>query len=163
MNRLPSLCLVLALVAALAGCGGKPEESGSSTSAPAGGAATPAASATSKYDSGPRAGATAADAALAAQGAEMFKSKGCSACHAWGQKLTGPDLKGVSMRRTQVWLENQILHPDLMVKEDPIARELFAKHALQMPNQGLTAGQTAAVIEHFKKLDQDAGLTPASN
>jgi hypothetical protein len=67
------------------------------------------------------------------------------------------------MRRTQVWLEHQILHPDLMAKEDPIARELFAKHALQMPNQGLTAEQAAAVIEHFKKLDQDAGLTPASN
>jgi hypothetical protein len=32
-----------------------------------------------------------------------------------------------------------------------------------MPNQGLTAEQAAAVIEHFKKLDQDAGLTPASN
>jgi hypothetical protein len=68
------------------------------------------------------------------------------------------------MRRTAAWMENQILHPDVMVKTDPIAHDLFAKFALQMPNQGLTADQADQVIEYFKHMDHEAGLTrPAAS
>jgi hypothetical protein len=44
-----------------------------------------------------------------------------------------------------------------MIKEDPIARELFAKFALQMPKQGLTPDEARAVIEFFKHTDHEAG------
>jgi cytochrome c len=70
--------------------------------------------------------------------------------------MSGPDLKGVSMRRTAEWMEHQILEPEVMVKEDPIARGLFAQYALQMTNQHLTPAEAKAVIEYLKHQDQEA-------
>jgi cytochrome c551/c552 len=147
-----------ALILVLAGCG----SSGSGGTA---GKGTPAAAAKSgsKYDNGPRAGEQEADDELAEKGEGLFSTKGCTACHTHGRKLTGPDLAGVSMRRTQEWMEHQILDPGRMVQEDPISRELMAKHALAMPNQGLTPDETKAVIEFLKHHDQEAGLSPAAD
>jgi mono/diheme cytochrome c family protein len=159
-KSLATLAIMSALLAA--GCGGKQPESGSSTPAatntPAPGASSATAiPAVSPYDSGPRASEAPVDKAKAEAGEKLFQTKGCSACHAFGKKVTGPDLAGVSQRRTQLWLEHQILHPDVMTKEDPIARELFAKHSLQMPNQKLTEDEARAVIEYFKHKDHEAG------
>ncbi len=150
---LPVLALFLAL---LAGCGGQPagDQASKETAAPS----TPEASkllAKSLYDDGPRAGESPVDAAAAAAGEKLFSTKGCTACHAWGKRLTGPDLKDVTKRRTQAWMEQQILHPDVMIKTDPIARELFAQYALQMPKQGLTDEQAKQVIEYLKKRDAE--------
>lgn len=159
MNGRTSILLLLALsltLALLAGCGGKPAEESAGTSSPA--PATPAAGALlekSLYDDGPRAAESPVDAAAAAAGEKLFSTKGCTACHAWGKRLTGPDLKDVTTRRTQVWMENQILHPDVMTKTDPIAHELFAQFALQMPKQGLTETEAKQVIEYLKKRDKD--------
>lgn len=163
MNRKASILLVFALVL-LAGCGGKSTDNGASTPAPSTPApSTPAPStpasggllAKSLYDDGPRAGESPVDHEAAEAGEKLFSTKGCTACHAWGKKLTGPDLKDVTARRTQVWMEHQILHPDVMVKTDPIAHELFAKHMLQMPKQGLTEAEARQVIEYLKKRDKD--------
>ena len=116
----------------------------------------------SKYDSGPRAGASAANAAMAEQGKALFTSTGCVACHAYGRVLLCPDLKGVSMQRTATWMENQILHPEVMVKEDPISWELSTHFKLPMTNQGLTPGQAKAVIEYLKQMDKQSGATAAA-
>ena len=121
-----------------------------------GGAKASAASG-SKYDAGPRVGEQPVDEALAEQGEKLFREKGCSACHAFGVRMSGPDLKGVSMRRTAEWMEHQILEPEVMVKEDPISRGLFAQYALQMTNQHLTPAEAKAVIEYLKHQDQEAG------
>ena len=159
MTRRASILLVFALslsLAALAGCGGKPAEESPSTASPA--PSTPAAGVLlekSLYDDGPRAGESPVDATAAAAGEKLFSTKGCTACHAWGKRLTGPDLKDVTMRRTQVWMEHQILHPDVMTKTDPIAHGLFAQFALQMPKQGLTETEAKQVIEYLKKRDKD--------
>ena len=148
-----------------AGCGGNKTESSpaatggtGSTSTPAPGASSGSSTvlATSKYDSGPRAAESPVDKAKAEQGEKLFKTKGCSACHAFGKKVTGPDLAGVTHRRTALWIENQILHPEVMTKEDPIAHDLFAKHSLQMPNQKLTEDEARAVIEYFKHEDKES-------
>lgn len=156
----PAALMTLALLGAtLAGCGGakdageeKPATVSSTSSPPAGTATLPA-----NLDQGPRAGESEYDEARAKLGEGLFKDKGCSACHAFGKRVTGPDLAGVSMRRTQTWMENQILHPDLMVKQDPVARQLFAQYALQMPNQGLTPDEARSIIEYFKHQDHEAG------
>jgi hypothetical protein len=121
------------------------------TPAPTSSPATTVGAAGSKYDSGPRAGEQPVDEALAAVGAGVFTSKGCVTCHAFGKRLIGPDLKGVAMQRTALWMENQILHPEIMVKEDPIARQLLATYHVQMTNQKLTPDQARAVIEYIKK------------
>lgn len=157
MNRRAPILLVLALfvLALLAGCGGQPAgQETSKTTTPS----TPEASkllAKSLYDDGPRASESPVDAAAAAAGEKLFSTKGCTACHAWGKRLTGPDLKDVTKRRTQAWMEQQILHPDVMTKTDPIARELFAQFALQMPKQGLTEEEAKQVIEYLKKRDAE--------
>ncbi len=148
MNRriLVSLVLLLATVLPLSGCGG-------------GGAKDQAATTLSEkspLDVGPRAGDSPVAAALAVKGEAIFKAKGCTACHAYGKRLTGPDLKGVTRRRTAQWMEAQILHPEVMIKQDPIARALFAEYNLQMANQGLVPDEAKSVIEYFKKLDDEA-------
>jgi cytochrome c1 len=54
-------------------------------------------------------------------------------------------------------MENQILHPEVMTKEDPISRQLFAQFALQMPNQGLTPEEAKSVIEYLKHQNHESG------
>ena len=149
MRRLTTLAsmFLLLVLAACVGC-----QSGG-----AGKGGTPASASGSKYDRGPRAGEQPIDERLAEQGEKVFREKGCSACHAFGVRMSGPDLKGVSMRRTAEWMEHQILEPEVMVKEDPISRGLFAEYALQMTNQHLTPAEAKAVIEHLKHKDHEAG------
>ena len=53
-------------------------------------------------------------------------------------------------------MEQQILHPDVMTKEDPIAKELLAKYMVQMSNQGLKPEEAKAVIEYLKKMDEES-------
>ena len=147
IRRLPLLpVLLLATVLSLGGCGGGAEDSTTPTDA---GPRSP-------LDIGPRAGDSPVAVLLAAQGEVLFKKKGCAVCHAFGVRLTGPDLRGVSRRRTAAWMERQILHPDVMVREDPLAMELFAEYNLQMANQGLLAGEARSIIEYFKKRDEEA-------
>jgi mono/diheme cytochrome c family protein len=144
---------ILLFALALAGCGGKKAEQAESTTPPTP-EASPAVSAfvvPPDLDQGPRAGESPVDEALAAQGAELFVSKTCSTCHGFGQKIQGPDLKGVAMRRSQRWLEAQIMHPDVMTKDDPVSKELMAQYTLQMPNLNLTQEQAKALIEYLKK------------
>jgi cytochrome c551/c552 len=149
MNRRFPALLALALLLAfvLAGCGEKTAETGGGTA--------PVAE-TSPLDVGPRAGDSPVAAALAEKGEGLFKEKGCTACHAYGKRLTGPDLKGVTRRRTQPWMEKQILHPEIMTKEDPISRAMMGEYSLQMANQGLSPDEAKSVIEYFKKLDEEA-------
>ena len=60
------------------------------------------------------------------------------ACHKLGGgKLVGPDLKGVTARRDETWLKKMILRPDVMVKEDPVAKKLLGELFVPMPNQGV--------------------------
>jgi mono/diheme cytochrome c family protein len=151
MNRARFWSLSLLGALLVAGCGGG-GQSGSSNS--------DASAALSPYDGGPRAGEAPVVAAQIPVGEKLFKVKGCSACHAFGKRLTCPDLRGVTMRRTASWMEHQILHPEIMTKEDPISRKLLAEYAQQMPNQGLTQDEARSVIEFFKHNDEEAGLTP---
>ena len=152
---------VLALIAlllsmSLIGCG-KKEESAPAAAGSSSSGGSSAVVKESKYDKGPRAAEEDVDEALAKVGEGLFSTKGCTACHAFGQKMSGPDMAGVTRRRTSKWMEQQILHPDLMTKEDPIARQLFATHALQMPNQGLTEDEAKSVIEYLKARDRADG------
>jgi len=153
--RIVSLGLALVVALTLAGCGGnKDQQAGSSTSenttttqaAPVDSFQVPA-----DLDQGPRADATPADEALAATGEKVFTARGCVACHAIGKKLIGPDLKGVASRRTERWMEAQILHPAEMTAQDPIAKDLLATFKTQMTKQGLTADEVKQVIEYLKK------------
>lgn len=138
----------------LGGCGGKSTEGSSKPAASSAG--TGGVAAVSQYDSGPRAAESPIDESKVEQGKGLFASKGCSACHGFGRRISGPDLAGVTHRRTAAWMEQQILHPDVMTKQDPISHQLFAQYSLQMPNQGLTPDEARAVIEFFKHTDHES-------
>jgi cytochrome c551/c552 len=149
-RRLAAL-IVASLIVTGCGKGGggsseTPATTGGGSSASSGGTMP----ATSPYDSGPRAGEAPIEETQVKRGEALFSSKGCTACHGFGRRISGPDLDGVTMRRTAAWMEQQILHPEVMTKQDPIAHQLFAQYSLQMPNQGLKADEAHAVIEFLK-------------
>lgn len=108
----------------------------------------------SPLDGGPRAAESPVDERLALEGEKLFKSKTCSTCHAFGMRITGPDLSGVTRRRTAAWIESQIQRPDVMLREDPISRELLGEYAVPMPNLGIRPHEAKALLEFMKKMDR---------
>ena len=92
------------------------------------------------------------DQAMAKQGEEVYNQM-CLACHRIGKKFIGPAPNGILTRRTPEWVMNMILNPDGMVKEDPLAKDLLMEfNGAPMANQGLSEGQTRAVLEYFRTL-----------
>ncbi|HXI24051.1 MAG TPA: c-type cytochrome, partial [Pyrinomonadaceae bacterium] len=84
----------------------------------------------------------------AAEGQALFGGK-CYSCHNIGSgDKTGPDLKGVSNRRTKEWLHEYINSPASMnAKGDPAAKQLFSKFtSTVMPDQGLTLPQIDSIL-----------------
>lgn len=81
-------------------------------------------------------------------GEALFTAKGCNACHTvGGGDLVGPDLAGVTGRRSQEWLTKWLTAPDQMLASDPIAKELLAQYNnIPMPNVGLKPDEVAALI-----------------
>ncbi len=89
-----------------------------------------------------------AQAQSTAEGQAQFSSK-CYSCHNIGSgDKTGPDLKGVTTRRTKDWLHGYILSPvGMKDKGDPVAAELFRKFpATVMPDQELTPDQIDSIL-----------------
>lgn len=92
------------------------------------------------------------DDALVAKGKEIFKTS-CTACHKVDKKFIGPAPTGIMERRSPEWIMNMILDPELMVKEDPIARQLLIDHnGSPMANQGLVEEEARALLEYFRTL-----------
>ena len=95
------------------------------------------------------------DPADVAKGKEAFAAKGCSACHRLGGgKLVGPDLKGVTARRDVTWIKKMILRPDVMIKEDEVAKKLFTEHLTPMPNQGVDPKTDLPAILSYLKSEE---------
>lgn len=85
------------------------------------------------------------------KGKGVFVAKGCNGCHKiGGGKLVGPDLKGVTARRDKQWIAKMILRPDLMVKEDPTAKDMFKTFMTAMPNQGVPEADLPALMSYLK-------------
>ncbi|MBI2487470.1 MAG: cytochrome c [Deltaproteobacteria bacterium] len=98
------------------------------------------------------------DHALAEKGEELFKTKGCIACHSIGEgRRTGPDLAGVTERRKLDWIENMILDPDKMLEKDPIARELLATYMVKMTNQNVKPEEAQAIVMYLREKDSQTG------
>ena len=96
-------------------------------------------------------------------GEEIFFQSGCNACHTiGGGRLIGPDLLGVSDRRSEDWLVEFVQHSQAMVNAgDPIAVKLFEEHnKVMMPDQPLTKADILAVVE-YAKTSRVVGTKPA--
>lgn len=93
------------------------------------------------------------DTALAKKGEETY-SQMCMACHRIDKIFIGPAPTGVLKRRSPEWVMNMILNPEVMVKEDPLAKELMAEfNGAPMANQGLTEDQARSILEYFRTLE----------
>lgn len=86
------------------------------------------------------------DAETLAKGEATFTAKGCGACHAFGSKLVGPDLVGVTARRTPPWIARMILAPEVMIKEDPVAKQLYMEAMTPMAKQGVAEEDMTALL-----------------
>jgi mono/diheme cytochrome c family protein len=82
------------------------------------------------------------------EGQTLFGTK-CYSCHNIGSgDKSGPDLKGVTSRRTKDWLHEFVNGPASMnAKGDPTAKQLFSKFtATVMPDQALTPQQIDSIL-----------------
>jgi protein SCO1/2 len=95
-------------------------------------------------------------------GEYAFKTH-CAPCHTIGRgDQIGPDLLGVTTRRSRAWLTRFIVEPDKMIAErDPVALALLAKYKeVRMPSIGLANSDAALVLDYIAKQKaprQDAG------
>tara|TARA_R110001583_G_scaffold83631_2_gene220682 strand:+ start:4848 stop:5321 length:474 start_codon:yes stop_codon:yes gene_type:complete len=89
------------------------------------------------------------DQTMAAEGKVVFKAK-CSACHKISKRFVGPGIAGVTERRTPEWIMNMILNPEVMVAENPIAKQLLAEYLAPMANQNLTEREARLILEYFR-------------
>jgi nitrite reductase (NO-forming) len=95
----------------------------------------------------------------AVKGQLEFQSK-CLACHSiGGGKKLGPDLVGVTKRRTERWLTAWLKAPETMLQSDHEAKEMLKEYNnLPMPNQNLSDAEIRQYIKYFKWADaQPAG------
>lgn len=92
------------------------------------------------------------DEALVKEGQKIYEAS-CVICHKVDTKFIGPAPKGILQRRTPEWVMNMILNPGRMLKDDPLAKDLFMEfNGSPMSNMNLTEDQARAVLEYFRTL-----------
>ncbi|MGD2153808.1 MAG: cytochrome c [Gemmatimonadales bacterium] len=136
----------VAAVAVVWGCGGGAgaDQGRGEASSPAG--ASPATAAQ----------AGELDSALVARGEALMSARGCTACHTLGGgRLVGPDLAGVTKRRSGEFIVEMILNPDSMLANDATAKELLGQYFTPMSNQGVTEEDARALLEFFRSRDAE--------
>lgn len=90
------------------------------------------------------------DEKLASKGKEIFESY-CSACHKMDKRYVGPPLENILERRTPEWVLNMILNPEVMVRENALARQVLEEyHGAPMANQNLSEEQARAILEYLR-------------
>ena len=99
----------------------------------------------------------------AVAGKLSFESK-CLACHSIGQgRKLGPDLAGVTKRRSEAWLTRWLKAPEkLLAGGDREAQAMLKEYNnLPMPNQGLTDREIAEYIGYFRWADERDAASPS--
>lgn len=145
---------LLLLSLALTACGGGDAPTAAAPAKPV--ASTPAAPAAEVGPDGPDSIKVAAiaeistDPAVVAAGLTTFTDKGCGGCHKFGEKVVGPDLKGVFSRRSTTWVERMVADPGVMVKQDPQAKKLLRELMVEMPKQGVSDAEMPTLLAYIK-------------
>ena len=85
--------------------------------------------------------------------AKAIFRKRCTACHTFGKGVkVGPDLKGVTERRTREWLLRFVRESSSVIQSgDPIATKLFSEFKQErMPDwSDLSPEQISAILDYF--------------
>lgn len=94
------------------------------------------------------------DAERVALGKSVFEVK-CTACHKVGERYIGPDLAGVTQRRSPTYVMNMILNPSEMTQKHPDARSLLAEFLAPMPFQNVTEEDARNIVEYLRNANQN--------
>lgn len=96
----------------------------------------------------------------AEKGEALFLQK-CSSCHTIGKgRLLGPDLMGVTERRSSDWLEEFISDPQKLIdKKDPIALKLLEDYKIKMPPSGLNREDVKLIISFLSQSKEPREIT----
>jgi len=97
--------------------------------------------------------------AEAVKGKQAFESK-CLACHSIGQgRKLGPDLAGVTKRRSDDWLARWLKSPEQMLQTDAEAKAMLKEaNNIPMPNQNLTQQEIGQYIKFFHWADTQKAM-----
>jgi len=100
----------------------------------------------------------AVDPALAKQGGKLFQNRGCFVCHTIGKTgntAEGPDLAGVTDRRSHEWLVAWLKDPNAMFGSDAAADAMYEQyHHVKMPNMKLGASEITALVAYLSQFHQ---------
>ena len=93
------------------------------------------------------------DAAAAKRGQSLFQNRGCIGCHSIGKgKRSGPDLAGVTQRRSLEWLRRWLANPTSMFDTDSTAKALLAEfNNTRMPNLRLKPEEVDALLQYIQQ------------
>lgn len=96
----------------------------------------------------------------AVAGKLAFESK-CLACHSVGQgRKLGPDLAGVTKRRSDAWLSKWLTAPEKMLEADADAKAMLKEfNNIPMPNQSLSDAEIRQYLRYFHWIDSHPGAT----
>ena len=99
------------------------------------------------------------DPERAALGRGLFQRKGCAACHTIGKKgrKPGPDLLGVTERRTLKWLRQIIKTPEQMAESDSTTRSLVREYRTTMPSVDLSDPEVEGLLHYLASRSGAAG------
>ena len=165
MNKsLLTIAGVIATVSILVACGNN--QAPSNHTIPSGAAdakETPAAAAADPSEYDPNRGEGkfndgnltlgALNAGMAEKGQSIAATK-CNSCHKQtDEKLVGPGWKGVTTRRTPVWIMNFITNPDPMINKDPEAQAMLEICLVRMPNQNLSDDEARNLLEYMRQIE----------
>jgi cytochrome c2 len=98
------------------------------------------------------------------QGQKNFQTL-CSVCHTiGGGRLVGPDLQGVSERRSEGWIIRFVQHSqELVAARDPDAVALFQEfNRIPMPDQPLSDEEIRGIIGYIRGAASTAAVQPAA-
>ena len=98
------------------------------------------------------------DAAAAKRGESLFQGRGCVGCHSIGKgKRAGPDLAGVTQRRSLEWLRRWLANPTPMFDTDSTAKALLAEfNNTRMPNLRLKDDEVEALLQYIQQESEKA-------
>ena len=93
-------------------------------------------------------------AKISAQDGEALFKQTCGACHTiGGGKVVGPDLKGVTTKRSEDWLMKWTKSSQTLINSgDADAKKIFEEfNKIPMPDQNLKDGEIKAVYAYISK------------
>lgn len=92
--------------------------------------------------------------ATMADGGEKVANVKCFSCHKpTEERLVGPGWKGVTERRTPVWMMNFLTNPEPMLDKDPELQAQLEICLVRMPNQNINDEEARNIFEYMRKID----------